>query len=616
MASTKKRRPSVLIIWTAALAATVTVLALGFRHFRQPHYLHGERDRVSSVLKPVDLNDRSFFLRGSRYFIRFDSARPGLTWTFDEPARGRLRVAVVVEAKQTPEPPLEFIVNAVAPSGGRQRLVSDVLQARVSATTERNYEAEVSLPAGAKIEFEVMPETTDVWPTIHAGMTVPQIETAATKAEPSHLLIISLDALRSDYLGIYRALNGHPPDQSFSPQLDRFAEDAVVFLNARTTQSSTWPALTSLFLSAYPVEHGTSRNGEFLGTAGSTLASLMRGRGYATTALLANASTINIPGFEAKRHLFGDNVLIKHARKKISAQAATPFFLFCHLWGSHDTYAPPESVMRILEKDNPDYQYKILRTTKMMYRETPCTPEEVAAVRRLYGGAVYHADAILGRLFDDLKRQGLWDDMMIIITADHGEELYDHHQYFYHNPSLYDSALKVPLLIKFPGQHGRRVVEENVSLIDVFPTIYDYFVGPVPSGRFSGLSLIPLLKGRRKAFRERVVFAEAEDSQVAAAVKGHYKLISNPNDVEGRNRLGLPFPFARKEFYDLRSDPGETQNLADSGNPAERRLLAAADQFLRSPRPTRGAKAQEKVELSDEEKKETEKTLRSLGYIR
>ena len=252
----------------------------------------------------------------------------------------------------------------------------------------------------------------------------------------------------------------------------------------------------------------------------------------------------------------------------------------------------------------------------MMYRETPCTPEEVAAVRRLYGGAVYHADAILGRLFDDLKRQGLWDDMMIIITADHGEELYDHHQYFYHNPSLYDSALKVPLLIKFPGQHGRRVVEENVSLIDVFPTIYDYFVGPVPSGRFSGLSLIPLLKGRRKAFRERVVFAEAEDSQVAAAVKGHYKLISNPNDVEGRNRLGLPFPFARKEFYDLRSDPGETQNLADSGNPAERRLLAAADQFLRSPRPTRGAKAQEKVELSDEEKKETEKTLRSLGYIR
>ncbi len=272
--------------------------------------------------------------------------------------------------------------------------------------------------------------------------------------------------------------------------------------------------------------------------------------------------------------------------------------------------------MRILEKDNPDYRYKLYRTTDMMYRQTPCTPEEVAAVRRLYAGTVYHADSILGTLFDDLRRQGLWDDTLIIITADHGEELYDHHQYFYHNPSLYDSALKVPLLIKFPGQRGRRVIEENVSLIDIFPTIYDYFAGPVPSGRFSGLSLIPLLKGRRKAFRERVVFAEAEDSQVAAAVHDHFKLIYNPNEVEARNRLGLPFPFARKEFYDLGKDPGETRNLADSGQSAESRLLTAADQSLRSTRQLQGKKAEEKVELTEEEKKKTEKRLRSLGYIR
>lgn len=138
----------------------------------------------------------------------------------------------------------------------------------------------------------------------------------------------------------------------------------------------------------------------------------------------------------------------------------------------------------------------------------------------------------------------------------------------------------------------------------------------MPSGRFSGLSLIPLLKGRRKAFRERVVFAEAEDSQVAAAIKGRYKLIYNPNEVEARNRLGLPFPFARKEFYDLRNDPGETQNLASSGPSVERRLLVAADRYLRSPRPAQAKRTQEKVELSEEEKKEPEKILRSLGYIR
>ncbi|MBN2409187.1 MAG: sulfatase-like hydrolase/transferase [Candidatus Aminicenantes bacterium] len=616
MASTKKRRPAVLVAWAIVAAVTVAGLAIGVRYFRTPRFLRGERDRVSPILKPVDLSEHSFFLRGSRYFLRLDDGRPSLTWELDRPVQGKLHLTLYVSSKKSPEPPLEFVVNAIAPTGGSHRLYSDVLQCPPSGSDERTFETDVALPAGAKIEVEAIPDTAKDWAFLHAGISIPLIETESTAAKPSHLLIISLDALRSDYLGVYQTLDGHPPEQSFSPQLDLFSDDAVVFLNARTTQSSTWPALTSLFLSAYPIEHGTTRNGEFGGAAGGSMASLMRGLGYSTTAYLANANTINIPGFEEKRHLFGDNVLIRHARKKIAAQASKPFFHFYHLWGAHDSYRPPESVMRIIEKDNPDYRYKIFRTTDMMYRDTPCTPEEIEAVRRLYAGTVYNADSILGTLFDDLKRLGLWEDTMIIVTADHGEELYDHHQYFYHNPSLYDAALRVPLLIKFPGQRGRRVIEENVSLIDVFPTIHDYFAGPVRPGQFSGLSLIPLLKGLRKAFRERTVFAEAEDSQIAAAVKGRYKLIYNPNNIEGRNRLGLPFPFAPKELYDLSNDPHETRNLADAGISVERSLLAAADRYLRSMRPAKAKKAQENVELSEEERKETEKRLRSLGYIR
>lgn len=606
----------VLVAWAIGAIVIIAALAAGLRHFRQPRYLRGERDRVSPVLKPADLSERSFFLRGSRYFLRLDEGRPALTWKLDRPVKGKLRLTVYVSSKQSPEPPLEYVISAVAPTGGSRRLYADVLRCRESGSDERTFETEVALPAGAKIEVEAIPGRADGWAFLHAGISVPLIETESTAAKPSHLLIISLDALRSDFLGVYRTLAGHPVEQSFSPQLDCFSENAVVFLNARTTQSSTWPALTSLFLSAYPIEHGSTRNGQFLDAAAGSIASLMRGRGYATAALMANANTIHIPGFEIKRHLFGDSMLIKHGRKKIAAEASLPFFHFYHLWGAHDSYAPPERVMRILEKDNPDYRYKLYRTTDMMYRETPCTPEEIAAVRRLYAGTVHNADSILGALFEDLKRLGLWDDTLIIVTADHGEELYDHHQYFYHNPSLYDAALKVPLLIKFPGQRGRLIIEENVSLIDIFPTIYDYFAGPVTKGQFSGLSLLPLIKGRRRAFRGRVVFAEAEDSRVAAAVKGHYKLIYNPNDWEAKNRLGLPFPFARKELYDLENDPGETRNLADSGHPEERRLLAAADRYLRFMRPAPGEKAREKVELSEEEKRETERTLRSLGYIR
>lgn len=80
--------------------------------------------------------------------------------------------------------------------------------------------------------------------------------------------------------------------------------------------------------------------------------------------------------------------------------------------------------MRVLEKDNPEYRNRLCRTADMMYREEPCAPEEVAAVRCLYAGAVYHVDSLLGTLFDDLKRLGLWDDMMIIITAGSSKRMF------------------------------------------------------------------------------------------------------------------------------------------------------------------------------------------------
>src|SRR4030067_1619365 len=164
----------------------------------------------------------------------------------------------------------------------------------------------------------------------------------------------------------------------------------------------------------------------------------------------------------------------------------------------------------------------------MMRGEAPCGPEEVAAVRRLYGGALFYTDSLLKKTFDDLKRRGLWDDTLVIVTADHGEELYDHHQYFHHSPSLYEGALRVPLLIKFPRQRDRKGVAENVSHIDLLPTIHHYFAGLPNPGRYAGLSLLSLLAGKSRAFHEPVPLHAAEKSQVVAGVLGNPKLSHNP----------------------------------------------------------------------------------------
>jgi choline-sulfatase len=598
----------------AAVTAVIAAVAGLWLRSRPPRFVRGERDLVSPVLKPADLGDRKFFLVDNRYLLRLDSSQPSLVWKFDRPQQGRLSVEFFAYPGAKPVPPLRFVVTLTNSRGREKNIVFDAWRRPRSDSIKRHYERSVDVPAGARVEFAAISDAG--WDGFDAGMTVPSLETPASGPRPGSVLIISIDALRSDYLGVYQALAGRPPEQSFSPELDRLAGSSVVFLNARTTQSATWPALSSLHLSEYTREHGVTRNREFLETSGDSIATMLRGRGYDTLELAANGESLNIPGFEVKRRFLSDDRLIDFARKRITAKSAAPFFHWYHLWGVHDPYAPPEWVMNKLESTNPDYHYQLYSTDQMMRGSTPVGPQEVEAVRRLYGGALFNVDFLLKALFDDLKQAGLWDETMIMVTADHGEELYDHNAYFYHNPSLYDSAVKIPLLIKFPHQRAQRVIEENVSLIDIFPTFLDYFCGPPAPGRFSGISLLELLRGRREPFRDRILMVETEDSRVVAAIRGHYKLIYNPQGLLPHNRLGLPFPIETLEFYDLQSDPGEKHNLAGSGHAALRPLLVAADAFLGADQGRKIEPGRGKVEITDAQKKEAEDRLRSLGYIR
>ena len=613
----KNNKHLALIVSAMALVGTIVVVGSVFVAGRKARFRNGETERVSPVLKPADLSDRSFFLVKRNYLVRLDSRQSSLSWKIDKPVAGLLKVSFsAYPGKETEVPLLRFVVSVSDGRGREKKLINDTPKKKPSGIVNNHYRKEIDLPAGGEIKFTAMPEAGGEWPAIDAGMTVPRIETTSTAPRPSNLLIISIDALRSDYLGVYRTLSGSPPDRSFSPELDRFAENAVVFRNARTVEAATWPALSALHLSKHPYEHGVTQNRMYLETAGDSLATLMRGRGFATLALGANAHALNIPGFEEKNHFFrSDARLLSFARNKIAELSAIPFFHWYHLWGCHDNYAPPQWVMKIVEQGNPDYIYRRYKTNEMMRGSVSSGPEDIAAVRRLYGGALYYVDSLLKKFFDDIKQRGIWDETLIIITADHGEELYDHHKFFYHSPSLYDSALRVPLLIKFPQQRGKRVISENVSLIDILPTIHQYYAGAPDPGRFSGLSLLELLKGRRKPFRERVLYAEADDSKIVAAIKGQYKLIYNPSGKMSYTHLGLPFPFEKMEFYDLRLDPGETRNLAGRDHPILRQLLNEAGRFLRAAATQDQADSKGNIELSEEEKKRADELLRSLGYI-
>jgi choline-sulfatase len=610
------RKTVLFSLFFLAVAAVAGVL-LWRRFGSLPSYIRGESGRVSPVLKPSGLEARSFFLAGDRYLMRLDRESPFLLWKLDRSVTGELEVAFHAVLKGEALPAFDFSASVTEGNGTARELFSKTWVPSPGRAVGETFKVPVSIAPGSSIEFRLTPPEAGDPSVMDVGITIPSIKTQGSGPQPSNLLIISIDALRQDLLGVYKALSGHPPGLSFSPELDRFSENAVVFLNARTTQPSTWPALSSLHLSEYPAGHGVTENRVFLESPGESIATLLRDRGFATVSM-GSAMSLNIPGFETKRRYFrADDRLLNAGRTLMAAQAGAPFFHWYHLLGCHDQYFPPEWVMKIVARDDPGYVYKKMPTNDMMLGKAPCGPEEVATVRKLYAGTLFYTDSLLKETFDDLKRQGLWDDTLVIVTADHGEELYDHHGFFHHSPSLYEGALRVPLLIKFPRQRGRRVIAENVSHIDILPTIHHYFAGRPESGRFAGLSLLDLLAGKSRAFRERVTFAEVERSRVAAAILGNYKLIYNPAGIIPRTPNGLPFPMGPVEFYDLSKDPGETVNLGQTDHPVLRRLLAEASRYIRDAQAPRRNKAKTgNIELSEEERREADEVLRSLGYIK
>lgn len=607
----KRIKTSPLIL----IAAALLLLAIIAIHFfnRTPEYFRPRQDLLTSVHKPRDVQARNLFFSPPNLLMRLDADQPSMLWTFDRSLRGFLEVSFFAMPKE--EMAIVFTVTQQNEGGESRQVIHDVFRQKQGVLVYRRYHVGVALPGGGRLVFAVQPPPGSPWPSCPIGITVPRVDERQKTARPANLLIVSIDALRSDALGVYQALAGTPPMRSASPELDRFAKEAVVFLNARTTQSATWPALASLHLSQYPREHRISENGKFLSANDDSIALELLTLGYNTRAFLANAYTLNIPGFEEKWQFVHDRDLIDFVRKKITETVDAPSFYWCHLWGVHAAYSPPRWAMEALEGRDLGPAFKLQYDTDGMHRgQVPYGPDEVQAVRGLYAGALYYTDSLLKKLFNEIKSRGLWDETMIIVTADHGEELHDHNRYFYHSPSLYDSAIRVPLLIKFPHQRRQHLVEENVSLLDIFPTVYHYFVAPPPPGRFSGLSLLGVLAGAKEPFRARTLFVETELANIAAAVVGSHKLIFNPMGLMPLGQNGIPFPTAKVEFYDLGADPGEHNKLAAAGS--ERiRLLRAAERFLQE-KGKAGKTKRGTFAVSDEMKKETEEILRTLGYIR
>ncbi len=400
-------------------------------------------------------------------------------------------------------------------------------------------------------------------------------------AEGLNVLLVTLDTTRADRLGCY----GH--GRARTARLDRLAAEGVRFQNAYADAPITLPSHASILTGLYPFEHGVRNNGNFyLADRFETLATLLRKRGYRTAAFVSSfildrryglargfdtyddrmeEAPAPGAGLEAERR--GDRTVLAlgrwledHARQAAKA----PFFAWLHLYDPHEPYRPPSPFSQDFADDP-------------------------------YDGEIAFADSTLGQVLDKLEALGLRDRSLVAVVGDHGESLGDHGEET-HSMFLYDSAIRVPLILWRPGLlPAGKIVSQPVRALDVGPTILELVGGPAlkaPHAR----SLRKAIDGREPE-RLPAVYAETYVPKLAmggAALRAlrdeRYKLIDAP----------------RAELYDMVRDPGETRNRYVD----EPRIVQALRAELE--RLTAGGSGAMNVRPIDDEAIEK---LEALGYL-
>jgi choline-sulfatase len=423
-----------------------------------------------------------------------------------------------------------------------------------------------------------------------------------------NVVLLSIDALRADRLGAY----GYETHAN-SPRLDRQLGGGVVFERANAQRAATWPSLASLLTGLYPSSHGVTENGFGFPDDLPTLPRILHGARYQTGAFLSNMCKANHQGWDAFGCTGGeDGKTVRRALEWAgTVDRKRPFALWVHLFGAHGPYYNGgDYADTVLD---PGYQGplgpKRWQLDRIMTERVPLSPRDVRHLDAMYDAAVLGSDRLSAALLDGLAQAGLLERTIVVVTADHGEELYAHNRYLYHACSVYQTALHVPLGIAAPGllPAGARV-PQTVELIDVLPTLLD-LLGVAPPREIHGRSLVPYLERPGSGGRGKPAFSQYGSTRIHTVEADGWKLVDNPDEAVPVCIPDAPlphFPIRKTELYDLGRDPGEAADRA-AEQPAK---VAELQKLLRQ----RFAGLQSRMggqEISEDMKKQ----LKALGYV-
>ncbi|MDX2168156.1 MAG: sulfatase [Deltaproteobacteria bacterium] len=442
---------------------------------------------------------------------------------------------------------------------------------------------------------------------------------AARPGPKPNVVMVVVDTLRADRLGAYGNQRG------LTPFLDSLAARGTLFARAYANSSWTCPSVASLFTSRYPTQHHVVGFASSLAPSERTLAEALADAGYRNGGFTANFRLTPELGYAQGFTYWGayvPNVTQGEAAAKIRGgrlreeaeswilgsrilPAKQPFFLYFQLMETHAPYEPPAPFRARFappgEIDDAAAMQKLLQPAIGL---KGLAGPQLGRMLQLYDGEVASADEELRQLFERLTALGvLTDDSVIIVTADHGEEFGEHGQLL-HGITLYEPAIRVPLLVIGPDVVAGQIVTEPVALLDLAPTLLD-LLGLPAEASFEGTSLAPRLRGEAEAPHPLGVVSELE----RVNPKGIEMRMHGRALTQGANKTLLT-PHGGLEVYDLGSDPGERVPLA--GDRAVQ--VAGAIAPLAAQHAALAARAAEAGHESAVLDDATKEKLRALGY--
>lgn len=442
---------------------------------------------------------------------------------------------------------------------------------------------------------------------------------------PEYVVFILIDTLRADTLSCIN------PDSRPTPNIDALAKDGILFNNARSTSPWTTPSVASILTGLSPLVHRVMTVESQLPDNLTTIAEYFSQHNYHTAGFSQNPMLVGKnfeKGFSIFKHQSQSskriplhNILMKLFSKKLKKAGMTKHsnnwatkhgikwldnnidnhsFLYVHYMDPHHPYSPGNDFLpneEPPEKIGKSFSdFMKIRKGQLILNKT-----EKAWVQKLYEAETVCIDKNVGAILDYLKRKGIYDETLIVLTSDHGEEFWEHGN-IEHGHSLYTEQLHIPLIIKKPFQTVGKVIDTRVKINSITPTVLDICNIQYNSKSMTAISLAPVILKEKPAIPTNVV---------ATGLLYYDNLISAEfDDFKYIEHLANN----RQELYNLKDDPEELYNIAkyhDDIIERAKEIIAENHKITMEMRNYYNLKDAETTEMD----KGTLEMLRSLGYV-